>query len=64
MSKSTSAVALEPPRCEFRITRPAVLASDQEQKGMRQQRYLSSLRRSFGKRFKRFQVSGEPRQII
>ncbi len=64
MSKSTSAVALEQPRCEFRITRPAVSASDEELREMRQQRYLSSLRRSFGKRSKRFQVSGEPRQII
>lgn len=64
MSKTTATVVATDSLREFKISRPAVRASDEELSEMRKQKYLSSLRKTFGGRTKRFRVSGQPREII
>ena len=65
MTTETKGTAAAPaPEQEQKLSRPAVLASDDELKEMRSRKQSASLRKRYGGRVKRFQVSGQPREIL
>lgn len=65
MTTKTKATAVAPaPEQGQKLSRPAVSASDEELKEMRDRKQASSLRKRYGGRVKRFRVSGQTREIL